>query len=133
MLGAPSMFTCPECHGTLMWLRDERVHRFRCHTGHACAMRSLLVALSERTEDALSNSIRAIEESAMRTTSRSTRGLGLVEELRGSSAEELRRARRGAQHHRGGANRPAEMHVSEIMRFLRGISRSFLRDFPSFL
>ena len=34
-LGAPSIFTCPECHGVLLHLQHGRLQRFRCHTGHA--------------------------------------------------------------------------------------------------
>jgi two-component system chemotaxis response regulator CheB len=30
-LGAPSVFTCPECHGTLLKIRDGKPPRFRCH------------------------------------------------------------------------------------------------------
>jgi two-component system, chemotaxis family, protein-glutamate methylesterase/glutaminase len=41
-LGEPSLFTCPECHGTLLKLRDEHPLRFRCHTGHAFTADSLL-------------------------------------------------------------------------------------------
>jgi two-component system, chemotaxis family, protein-glutamate methylesterase/glutaminase len=64
-LGNPSMLTCPECHGTLMRLNDESILRFRCHTGHGYTAASLLGALNERIEDALWNSVRALEESAM--------------------------------------------------------------------
>jgi two-component system chemotaxis response regulator CheB len=64
-LGKPSMLTCPECHGALLRMNDEIILRFRCHTGHAFTADSLLAALSERVEDALWNSIRAMEETAM--------------------------------------------------------------------
>lgn len=64
-LGTPSMLTCPECHGALLRLDDERILRFRCHTGHAFSADSLLAALNERIEDALWNAVCAIEESAM--------------------------------------------------------------------
>jgi two-component system, chemotaxis family, protein-glutamate methylesterase/glutaminase len=64
-LGSPSMLTCPECHGTLMRMNDQRILRFRCHTGHAYTSQSLLAAIEERIEDALWTSVSAIEESAM--------------------------------------------------------------------
>jgi two-component system chemotaxis response regulator CheB len=51
-LGDPSIFTGPECHGTLSKLRGEPV-RYRCHAGHAFTADSLLAALSEITEDAV--------------------------------------------------------------------------------
>jgi two-component system chemotaxis response regulator CheB len=64
-LGEPSPLTCPECHGVLLRMNDESILRFRCHTGHAYTAQSLLSALTEAVEDALWNSVRAIEESAM--------------------------------------------------------------------
>lgn len=64
-LGSPSMLTCPECHGALLRMSDGNMLRFRCHTGHAFTADSLLSALSERVEDALWNSVRALEETAM--------------------------------------------------------------------
>lgn len=97
-LGTPSMFTCPECHGTLMRLHDKSVFRFRCHTGHAFTARTLLAALTERAEDALWNSVRAIEENATLLAHMAEHmppqhdGV-MAEEFRRSSEEELRRAR----------------------------------------
>ena len=96
-LGKPSMFTCPECHGTLLRLDDERVFRFRCHTGHAFTANSLLSALTDRMEDALWNSVRAIEESAMLLAHMADHvspmdDVALAGEFRRSSEEALRRA-----------------------------------------
>ena len=59
------MLTCPECHGTLMSLNDQRILRFRCHTGHAFTAGSLLAAVQERIEEALWSAVSALEESAM--------------------------------------------------------------------
>jgi two-component system chemotaxis response regulator CheB len=66
-LGEPSIFTCPECHGTLLKLRSEPT-RYRCHTGHAFTAASLLAELSEITEGAIWSSVRSIQESAMLMT-----------------------------------------------------------------
>jgi len=63
--GDPSIFTCPDCHGTLMRIRDEHLLRFRCHTGHAFTSQSLLAALNEVTEDAVCSAVRALQEGAM--------------------------------------------------------------------
>jgi two-component system chemotaxis response regulator CheB len=63
-LGEPSIFTCPECHGNLIRLRDRSPERFR-HTGHAFSPDSLDVALAENVEDALWNSVRVLQEQAM--------------------------------------------------------------------
>jgi two-component system chemotaxis response regulator CheB len=67
-LGEPSVFTCPECHGTLIKIRNQHPLRFRCHTGHAFTADSLLAELSEVTEEAIWNTIRSIQESAMLMT-----------------------------------------------------------------
>jgi two-component system, chemotaxis family, protein-glutamate methylesterase/glutaminase len=64
-LAYPSPFACPECHGVLLQLKDAMPPRFRCHTGHAYSIESLLAAVNEGIEEALWNSIRALEEGAL--------------------------------------------------------------------
>ena len=64
-LGQFSPFTCPECHGTLMQIRNGSLMRFRCHTGHAYTQNTLLATLDESSEDALWNALRALEEGVM--------------------------------------------------------------------
>ena len=64
-LGAPSMFACPECHGTLLQLKENGRPRFRCHTGHAYTADSLLSEITENVETSLWNTIRALDESVM--------------------------------------------------------------------
>lgn len=64
-LGTPSIYTCPECHGTLLRLKEGNLIRFRCHTGHAYSLDSLLVEVTKGIEDALWNTLRAIEESEL--------------------------------------------------------------------
>ena len=64
-LGAPSVFTCPECHGTLFQLKENGRSRFRCHTGHAYSTDSLLSELTESVESTLWAAIRSIAESVM--------------------------------------------------------------------
>jgi two-component system chemotaxis response regulator CheB len=61
-LGTFSPFTCPDCHGTLVQLEQGGQLRFRCHTGHAYEMQSLLVALTESIEETLWSSLRAQDE-----------------------------------------------------------------------
>jgi len=61
-IGEPSRFACPECHGVLLQLKEGARTRFRCHTGHAFSVASLLAAISEGIEDSLWNAIRALEE-----------------------------------------------------------------------
>jgi two-component system, chemotaxis family, protein-glutamate methylesterase/glutaminase len=61
-LGEPSNYACPECHGVLLQMKDGTLFRFRCHTGHAYSVESLLADITEKMDDALWNSIRAFEE-----------------------------------------------------------------------
>ena len=64
-IGDPSIFTCPDCHGTLLKVRDEQLLRFRCHTGHAFTAQSLLATLNHTTEDTIWSTVRALQEGAM--------------------------------------------------------------------
>ena len=64
-LGEPSNYACPECHGVLLQIKEGTLFRFRCHTGHAYSVESLMADISEKMDDALWNSIRAYEEGEM--------------------------------------------------------------------
>jgi two-component system chemotaxis response regulator CheB len=57
--------TCPECHGVLVRIREDRVLRFRCHTGHAFSLQTLLADVDSAIDHSLWNAIRAIEERAL--------------------------------------------------------------------
>lgn len=61
-IGEPSVFACPDCHGVLLELKEHGILQFRCHTGHAYSVESLLVSLSEGIENALWSAVRASEE-----------------------------------------------------------------------
>jgi two-component system, chemotaxis family, protein-glutamate methylesterase/glutaminase len=61
-IGKPSDYACPECHGVLLELKDGARTKFRCHTGHAYSIASLLAAIAEGIEDSLWTAIRALEE-----------------------------------------------------------------------
>jgi two-component system chemotaxis response regulator CheB len=61
-IGVPSPFTCPECHGVLLRLKDASPLRFRCHTGHGYTADSLIAALNERIEDVLWTAVRTLQE-----------------------------------------------------------------------
>jgi len=61
-VGELSPYTCPECHGSLVQLRDGGITRFRCHTGHAYSMNSLLAEVSESLETSLWNTLRTLHE-----------------------------------------------------------------------
>jgi two-component system chemotaxis response regulator CheB len=64
-LGEPSIYACPECHGVLLQLVEGERIRFRCHTGHAYSLESLLSEIEEKVEDSLWISIRALQEGGM--------------------------------------------------------------------
>jgi two-component system chemotaxis response regulator CheB len=60
-----SPFTCPECHGVLGMIREGRILRFRCHTGHAFSANSLLNFTTEQIEERLWEAVRAMDETVM--------------------------------------------------------------------
>src|SRR5437588_2829158 len=64
-LGDPSAYTCPECSGSLMRVRDASPVRFRCHTGHAYTSIALEDELREKIENATWSAVRALQEHAM--------------------------------------------------------------------
>jgi two-component system, chemotaxis family, protein-glutamate methylesterase/glutaminase len=61
-ISAPSPFACPECGGVLMKVNDTKLLRFRCHTGHAYSVESLVGAISEAIEESLWGAVRALQE-----------------------------------------------------------------------
>ncbi len=65
--GTPSAFACPECAGVLWELDEGGVLRFRCRTGHAYSVGTLLVEQSQAQEAAMWSALRALEEKASLT------------------------------------------------------------------
>jgi two-component system chemotaxis response regulator CheB len=63
-IGAPSVFTCPECSGTLWEVGDDDLPRFRCRVGHAYTSESLVAEQDDALEDALWAALRSLEENA---------------------------------------------------------------------
>jgi len=64
-IGPTTPYTCPECHGVLMRVEQGGIPRFRCHTGHAYALDSLLASVTEAVEASLWGALRAVEESVL--------------------------------------------------------------------
>jgi two-component system, chemotaxis family, protein-glutamate methylesterase/glutaminase len=62
--GQPSVFTCPECHGTLWEADEDGVLRFRCRVGHAYSPDSMLSAQTDEVDRALWVALRTLEERA---------------------------------------------------------------------
>jgi len=61
-MGKVSQYTCPDCHGVLVQIDEGSIVRFRCHTGHAFSLQTLLAEVSESIDKGLWDTIRAIEE-----------------------------------------------------------------------
>jgi two-component system chemotaxis response regulator CheB len=64
MLGKPSRFTCPECHGALWEIEDGDMLRYRCHVGHAFSADSVLASQTEEIDRLLSTLLRSHQERA---------------------------------------------------------------------
>ena len=63
-IGAPSYFTCPECHGTLWEIQDGNAARYRCRVGHGYSTEGLIEHMDEVLEDSLWEAVRTLMESA---------------------------------------------------------------------
>jgi two-component system chemotaxis response regulator CheB len=77
-LGQPSPNSCPECHGSLVEIREGPIVRYRCHTGHAYSLGTLLADTDTDIEKALWKAVRAIEERSflLKTMERRAREAG---------------------------------------------------------
>jgi two-component system chemotaxis response regulator CheB len=64
-LGEWSAYACPECHGVLLQMKADGPLRFRCHTGHAYTVGSLIAELENGIEAAAWTTIRAFDEAGM--------------------------------------------------------------------
>lgn len=64
-LGKVSDYTCPDCHGVLVQIEEGPITRFRCHTGHAFSLKSLLAEVSKSIDNSLWQTLRAVEERVM--------------------------------------------------------------------
>jgi two-component system chemotaxis response regulator CheB len=63
--GELTPFTCPECHGTLVQIKEGSLLRYRCHTGHGFSANALLSGITDSVDSALWIALRAMEESVM--------------------------------------------------------------------
>ncbi|ACC75428.1 chemotaxis protein CheB [Paraburkholderia phymatum] len=64
-LGVPSMFTCPDCNGSLWQVNGSRLLRYRCHTGHAYTTGSLASGREDDVERSMMDAMRALQEREM--------------------------------------------------------------------
>lgn len=63
-LGELSPYNCPDCNGVLWEIKDGKLLRFRCHTGHAYSSGALLEAQSAALERRLYEALRGQRERA---------------------------------------------------------------------
>ncbi|WP_233208398.1 chemotaxis protein CheB [Pollutimonas subterranea] len=64
-LGKVSRYTCPDCHGVLVQIEEGSVIRFRCHTGHAFSLKTLIAEVNAAIDSGLWDTLRALEERMM--------------------------------------------------------------------
>ena len=62
--GPPSLYSCPECGGTLWEFKEQGLSRFRCHTGHGFTPETLLAGQNGHLENAVWSAIRVLKERA---------------------------------------------------------------------
>ncbi len=60
----PSVFTCPDCQGTLFLVEDNGLVRFRCRVGHMYSPESMLEAQDDNVERLMWSAVRALLEQA---------------------------------------------------------------------
>lgn len=80
-LGKISGYTCPDCHGVLVQVEEGLIVRFRCHTGHAFSLKTLLFEVNQSIDKGLWDTLRAVEERILLL-----RQMGLLAEKSGRSA-----------------------------------------------
>ena len=93
--GRVSVYSCPECHGSLWEAEDGGILRFRCRVGHIYSPDSMLAAQTDSVDRALWAALRSLEERAAftrrlaeRARRRQHRGIADAFEQRASAAEE---------------------------------------------
>jgi two-component system chemotaxis response regulator CheB len=71
--GRVSVFSCPECHGSLWEVDVDGILRFRCRVGHVYSPESMLSAQTDSVDRALWAALRSLEERAALTRKLSQR------------------------------------------------------------
>jgi hypothetical protein len=63
--GPLSVYTCPDCGGTLWQVDDKELTRFRCHIGHVYCGEKLLAEQAKMLEEALGTAVRILKEKSV--------------------------------------------------------------------
>ncbi|MGJ7456311.1 chemotaxis protein CheB [Halomonas sp. RA08-2] len=61
-LGDQVPYNCPDCGGVLWEIEEEKLLRYRCHTGHAFTSSALLAQQTDKIEETLWVALRMFEE-----------------------------------------------------------------------
>lgn len=61
-IGATSVYSCPDCGGSLWQVQEGNLTHYRCHTGHVYSENSLVKAQDEALENTLWVALRILEE-----------------------------------------------------------------------
>ncbi len=62
--GNPSVYTCPECSGTLWVNKSGELESYECRIGHSYSLSNLVQAKEEAVEQAMWTALRTLEENA---------------------------------------------------------------------
>lgn len=93
-LGEQVPYSCPECGGALWKMAEGRIHRYRCHSGHAYTDDSLVKTMSHALEETLWVALRMLEErrAILQTVSEQDRGRGKGRwaSVQGDRADEMK-------------------------------------------
>lgn len=63
-LGPQVAISCPDCHGPMWKVGDEKARRFRCYLGHVNAAQDLIHETTVELESALWSAVRALNDRA---------------------------------------------------------------------
>ncbi|GAB3687420.1 chemotaxis protein CheB [Spirosoma flavus] len=64
-MGELTPLTCPECNGTLISIKEGKLIRYRCHTGHAFTASTLLAETTKVIEESFWKAVRSLEETVI--------------------------------------------------------------------
>lgn len=64
-MGDLTPLTCPECNGALVSIKEGKLIRYRCHTGHAFTASSLLAETTKVVEESFWKAMRSLEETVI--------------------------------------------------------------------